>query len=113
MDDAFDDTIKQLESKVGQISGNFTSTAGAASTNTRREFLSGIMSSKKLMYLLPPLLIFLVLYFFKPKIVLEEVVDDDGNIEEKVSIKRTLIATIFLVTLGAGGIYYFKQRKNT
>lgn len=108
MDDTFDDTIKQLENKVGQISGNSN-----VKTSTGRDFLSGLISNKKMLYALPPIVIFLVLYFSKPKIVLEERVDDDGNIEEKISIKRVLIATIFLVVLGIGGIYYFKQRKNT
>lgn len=108
--DTFDNTIRQLENKVGQITG---SSGTGTFTSNKRGFLQEMLSNRKLIYALVPVLVFILLCFFKPKVVLEEVTDEDGNIEEKLSVKRAMIATVFLTSLAAVGVYYFKQRKNT
>lgn len=104
----FEDTLKQLETRVEKLSGVPSSKPKSSG------FLSfkGISINKRIfVWVGIPVAIVAVLMFFKPKMVREEETDEDGTVYEKVSKKRVLISTIFILMILVG-IYFLWKHKN-
>lgn len=107
MEEDFDSTLKKLNDQVSQ----FTKTKLSQQKNNNFSSFQGSMlnkfafapkinfSSPVIRYAAVPVAIFVVLLIIKPGFIKEEVIDDSGMTEEKIQIKKLLIATVVITSI--------------